>query len=825
VTWTRRAASAPKLYCRHAGTRGGRVIFIGGPPESGRSDVLSHVAEVVLRDVPTVRVLQGRFVDGDYASMRPAETNVARGVDDLLAAVVKEAVKPVSGFLAEILAGLGPAWREVKRLKEHRRHLTIDELTPHLLRCEAAEHPVVCLIDDFDAACGEWFDSLLFTFAQEINDELPVAFAAAVDGPALLPPYAHDEPSVWSLARSLRARGLADWCGLRPINDRELMLWLGPMETSLVESLRDITGGRSGAVADTWSQWRLAGLVELGEDDLWAATHGSAPLLAAAADSFGSRVTTLLRREGPGWADAVREVLGCGALEGRTFTVDAVWAALTDCRQRDFACELDDLIDVLDGSLVSGHGDVAGLLIEHDPLTLVDSAGAERHVCCYSFRDSLDWRIARWRLLRGPERHALASHLADALGRLYPLTPAVAPRIARMLLEVGEVSAAGRYQAVARAGQSHALVRSQARILLGADMDDALHEQLRWAAGILIHACSELTGVDPNAFILRLARRAHALAVRAHADPERAGALAWMAISSVTEPEDADDRSAALEALQLCISGRGRPEIHAAVVRVLGDHDAAEGAPGAARARYSDALRRCRALQDSDAQAEIRSRLAGLELDLGNLAAARRHAESGCQLARTPFREVFASADLADVLRAEERPSAARKVLVGMLRLCDEHELSFLEALARLRLLRLEGEEGNLVAVQGHLARLGQLIRDGLVPATHLDWAAVEHGIFKLRFGDTGEGRAELAALDTTGWPFGRNLRLRIATCEQQRGDSEAARAQLQQVLVLADSSMDEEVVRAILTSALDVARRHGHRDVERAALDRLDRF
>jgi AAA ATPase domain len=177
-----------ELVHRAGETGRGRVVFLAGGPGSGRS----FWSDTVERRLINARVVAGGFQDGEYVP-RNTERRQALSADDASLITSVAALGTLLGPVAALVGGLitvSVAARGVlAELRQRGRVVGLHELLPRLLRAAAHEdstRPLVCLIDDADMAEGNWWASLLLSFAQEIELELPLVLVMGVDGPAEL---------------------------------------------------------------------------------------------------------------------------------------------------------------------------------------------------------------------------------------------------------------------------------------------------------------------------------------------------------------------------------------------------------------------------------------------------------------------------------------------------------------------------------------------------------------------------------------------------------------------------------------------------------------
>ena len=360
----------------------GHIVFLAGEEGSGRSHLLAALPVALTG----ARMITGGFQDGRYvAAGDPTNRSVAPDVEALITgtvAVGSGLLGPAGKLVEQVVKASLAAYRVLERMHREGRRLEVPELLPRVLRVAASEGPVVCLVDDADAAASTWWLDLVITFAQEIGEELPLVLVMAVDGPGDVNATADPEPPSLAVARRLAGRGLASWLPLRHLTTAEISAWLGPMSPALLHSASELSAGVHGDLAELWEGWKARRVIDLDDSGCWQLAGPVAGGLADATSALSARLVALVGSEDPAAVDDARALLACAALEGRTFTADAVAAAL--------GWDRDELIDLLDDQL-------APLVVEAGGLSIATDAGVVQNAWRYRFERALDWRIARMR--------------------------------------------------------------------------------------------------------------------------------------------------------------------------------------------------------------------------------------------------------------------------------------------------------------------------------------------------------------------------------------------------------------------------------------------
>lgn len=184
-------------------TRGsvGGIVFIAGPPGSGKTRLCRDLAKRCRELKSPSVVLEGEVVDGHY---EPSATPKGpSGSDRLQVVSATLAVAGTAGVpLASLLGQLLNLGRTGAALKSKTPERPLAELTASL--CDtAAKAPLVCVVDRADALVGTWWSPLLDQLAVRISHGLPLFMFLAVDGGPAPGQHTEDEPDALNAARRL----------------------------------------------------------------------------------------------------------------------------------------------------------------------------------------------------------------------------------------------------------------------------------------------------------------------------------------------------------------------------------------------------------------------------------------------------------------------------------------------------------------------------------------------------------------------------------------------------------------------------------------------
>ena len=594
----------------------GRVVFLAGGVGTGRS----YWFDVAAQSLRGTRVLWGGFGAHGYEPRDVGQQPAISGdASDLIKSVagLGQAFGPMGSLVGQLMSVSVDAYRFVEGLRGKRTEVRVLELLPGLLRIAASDRrsPLVCLVDDADMAEGNWLTTLLLSFAQEIEQELPLVLVMGIEGPDLLPDAPReDETGACQLARSLRRREppIGEWWGFRALSYEEVSSWVGSASPTLLSDLWQITEGDPGEVAEVWESWSRRKAIAEDDEGRWQIDGPVEKTLAEAGDRFDGQLAGLLGEDGLDLIEDVRKVLACAALEGRTFTAEAVARALE--------WDPDDLIDLLDDHLCRTDGP----LREAGKGVVIFRGGVPiRTVWRYSFSRNLDRRIVQARYSSAREKRSMAQRLAPALIDTYsPEEHRVASALASVCQRAGDLAAAAHFRRIADLGNDHVMLRAQARYLMNARTEGWTRWDLARAADLLLQATHALYGVDPFEAILGFAKASARLAEAAQARLIEVQALSAQADSNVNlgRLEQAHrDLARARD-----IGGATTPRwLEAQVLYSLGRVEVALGNDAAAREPTERALTISQEIGDRDGEAHSLQQLGRIEIGLGNHAAAR----------------------------------------------------------------------------------------------------------------------------------------------------------------------------------------------------------
>ena len=430
----------------------GQTIFLMGPLGSGRAAFAAEVAAAASEDFRTASI---RFAPTEVETAREMTDHLRLGrrrahveaILETFPVTAKQAVhRPWTDLMIQLSqagASAGPsgAADEIETLG-------------HYVRSAARVGPLVITIDNLDWAPGYWID-LLPRLAREIALELPVLLLVSLESPAPLAELdgpRHTEPT--RLGQKLVAEGTAATRFLGPITYDDIAHYIQPAAGELAARLRYLADGDPKTVELLWLEWLAQGAVVPDDGGRWVVTEADERWWVFG--DMADHARHLLAETLDGWDDpppftleATEALLSCAALEGETFTLRAVAAALD--------MDADVLADFFDSYLLpyddpdDRDNNQAGIL-EEAGFTPVDD-----------FRKLFQYRFARPYLHHVWAKYPAAPEQVDewrralplALeGLYYPYGYRIAGDLARLFAAAGLPDKAEEYRRFGRRQQS-----------------------------------------------------------------------------------------------------------------------------------------------------------------------------------------------------------------------------------------------------------------------------------------------------------------------------------------------------------------------------------
>ena len=399
------------------GTHGG-TVWITGEPGMGRNALGRRFVQLVEEAEPapdlhrrtfTLLTLLGRFwIDPD--PQQPTGEPHAQDVWGEWSAYIRRSFPRSS-------AAAGSTWISLmSQLASTREGRGVppglrDEpasLLAFLRQCLQDCDAGLLTLENVDDAPDEWIP-VLEELARETARDLKLVVVATIRSDRPIQDLVEDALTpLQRLALTVCRLGIASSLWLGPIEYAEFENCFPDTDEAVREALYRLTDGVPLWVEAMWEDWKDRHQVERGTDNSWHASEDFA------GGNAGHYVEYLIRRvlhnpesEFEFTADEIRQVLGTAALEGPTFTLEAV-ATATDFHP-------DDLVDYFTNEL----GGPVGLLRLAPQISLEqEDAGLTRSLRRFRFAPLGGYYV----FLRNPtnvERQTWAYRLCDALERAY----------------------------------------------------------------------------------------------------------------------------------------------------------------------------------------------------------------------------------------------------------------------------------------------------------------------------------------------------------------------------------------------------------------------
>jgi tetratricopeptide (TPR) repeat protein len=333
-------------------------------------------------------------------------------------------------------------------------------------RRQAVAHhtPLVMVWEYLDHATPLWGDILRY-LTPEICQDLPVlvvATATAVGPLATLP--AERRSAVLEVAHAMQERQEAEVLWLERVTAQDIAQYLGTADPLLPRRLHHLADGIPALVESLWQQWQEAlPPAVVCRDDRWeVARTDNVWVFGEARDQAEAMVAACLVAPAPFDRSQVEQMLTCAALEGLTFTAQAVAQMM--------GLPADDLMDFWDTYLLTSDARL-GLLVDAGFLALSAVQGTTPALNRYRFAIPYLWHV--WvRYCPEAQRVNLQRRLAEALEAVYAYAhDLVSPTLVTLFEATGQESRAAPYRHRTQIMASLEALRWQVRLLEAREAD------------------------------------------------------------------------------------------------------------------------------------------------------------------------------------------------------------------------------------------------------------------------------------------------------------------------------------------------------------------
>lgn len=632
-----------KLYETAVQQKRGRIVFITAEVGGGNTELLNAIIHALHRTKPDAKVVAGFFRGGEYYPQklnwdkRICFENLMQAVGETAALIglVPSIYAFAASFVGQLLQTIASALNLRNDLKGQVSQQTNNEAwLREMLRRTATTTPLICALNDWHEAKRFYWDNMLLSFSKEIPD-LPLLMFLTLKEPIDLDAPAEDESGLTLVIKTLTESGIADLWRIPKLSREEIANWIGPSIPTIPEVLHQVTDGNANSVQELWQEWRLNEIVVRDATDSWVWNRDPEENLSLYNDIVRRHLIRLLNAETAMEIEEAREVLACGALEGRYFTADAVALAL--------GWDRDELIDFLDEKLVRTDDNPNGILLEIDSLTIPKSDGSQNTLWRYWFVSELHWlALERYGFFneRRPgkedsQKGEMTVALVTALDQTYaPGQRFVAASLARLMKSVGQPEVAQHYHRMATYLAARESTQENAFHLLTINKDDWERWRRGHAARFLIEAGKALFDTIPHHDTGKLFEEASKLANEADYKIDEAYARYWCGFVFSSEGDIDSAKKCAMESLRI-FRLIGKKRGISTALSLLGELDLNAGRYESAHKRVKEAMRISRELGDHRGKAVSLTLLAQISFAQSCHAEARREAREALKIWQT----------------------------------------------------------------------------------------------------------------------------------------------------------------------------------------------
>jgi tetratricopeptide (TPR) repeat protein len=436
-----------------ANTRKSRISFISGQPGHGRRAMLHELASLVrekldgsvlwLRHWPAPLEQQRALLEHD-SLIDPACAGIAAQLGHAWPRSAHIGGASWLWLLAQVCHALGEVLTPTTLwLPDSYKE---DNLSAPLLaglRRLARQSPIMLAFESLDDAPACW-ETLLKTMMPEASRDLPLHIVITLRAdtePDLDAPITDATPLTF--AQSMVQRSMGDLHWLAPVNTEDVARFIAPDDpaayATVAQALCEMTDGIPVLIASLWDEWERRELVTWDDEAGWQLASDdllTGDILSLAQQQFDVLLPTDADLPLP--RDTIKQVLHVAALEGPSFTVQAVCGALH--------LDADTVLDVLDDYLLE-EGEQRGLVAEVGWVPVPETYRKVIRLNRYRFALPVWWHYWHKYLPDEHERPRLQGQLARALeAAYYPLTDRIADQLIALFAASGNEARAASYR-------------------------------------------------------------------------------------------------------------------------------------------------------------------------------------------------------------------------------------------------------------------------------------------------------------------------------------------------------------------------------------------
>lgn len=453
----------------------GHIIFLAGMLGSGRTITLKMIYHQFRRQYKNPLIIGGYFSKAQFISWKDKEKQKKIIEKSIEGAGLVISIFSFIGALISVGVVSSELIADFRKESQNDYFGLMEKTLLH------SERPIVCFLDNLNEVEISWWSDLLLKLAPKVAIDAKILFVLGVEGPNELWADEKYESKFLHTAQKMIERHQAVWWPLLPLSREVVASWIGFAASDVIQQIYDITQGYPEWIEQLWEFWKKNGTVYYkNPEDRWTFnSEKKANWLNPVDDILIERCQNILGSTELDNFDELRQWLSLAALEGPTFTANALAELLG--RQPD------DLINYFDDEMVQSDESPDGLLIDLDPITIMDKYSIPHYLCRYHFSADLFWMIFdRYGITNQDERVKRSKEMAEILIRLYvPEEDRIAATLARLFKYVGDKERTQQYQRMSDYSQNIDLSYQQAMIIINSPKDDWNDWDYQWAIGLL----------------------------------------------------------------------------------------------------------------------------------------------------------------------------------------------------------------------------------------------------------------------------------------------------------------------------------------------------
>ena len=479
----------------------GTIVLINGESGNGKSTLLNQVKSRATSLKASPIIIAGGILNGVWTPWDESRLPDSSVIE--LITKIFSFGKFTGEWLGGLISFLGMAigttvsatkviQKELESFAKEKNKIPSDLFSKvESLFCKAsAEQPLVCIIDNLDKSNNPIWNTFFFTLIHHINVDLPVSFLVTTTPRSNSPLFSEDDPT-YNLFRFVN-EGKAKEIFMHPATEEEVTKFLDGADPLLVKHLHKFGEGNLREIKLLWNEWSLRSLVfRNGKTNQWEFDSNKKNSILARADfHLMDRLRKIFPHEAMSKIEEARQMLSCGALEGITFTINAI--------AEIFHREPQDLADFLNRHLVYSENNPEGVLSIAGEKTIQNPLEGPIRLKFMKFLLDLHWETMKKYGLSPEKKQSLSLSLANILIRLYkPRQNTIASTLAQLFLAGEDEKNAKHYNKMATA-----LKHKEAHLLMAKSVLQPKSwwgdQDFKYATETLLNAADNILGTYPH---------------------------------------------------------------------------------------------------------------------------------------------------------------------------------------------------------------------------------------------------------------------------------------------------------------------------------------